>query len=91
MKRYIKLDANNKVIEVRESDSPRDGDIESNLGENGQIMQEDGTFITPPTEPVAVKPTLEEQITTLQQDNLILMDALASVYEQLLIMQTGGA
>lgn len=33
-----------------------------------------------------LKPTLEEQIEGLKQDNLILMDALATVFEEILML-----
>lgn len=57
----------------------------SNISE-GNFLGFDDRAIQSPTLP----PTKDEQIAILQQDNLIIMDALASVYEQLLIMQNGG-
>lgn len=90
MNRYICVNSDKKVISVRYGVSMALGEIQSDIGESGQIMLEDGTFINDPNEYIEIKPTLEEQIISLQQDNLILMDALASVYEQLLIMQSGG-
>lgn len=36
--------------------------------------------------PIEPQPTLQEQVSQLQQDNLILMDALATTFEQVLIL-----
>jgi len=88
LNRYIKLDSKNKVISIRYGSSIVEGEIQSVSGEIGQIMQEDGIFVDAPLEPIEVKPTLEEQIASLQQDNLILMDALATTYEAIAL---GGA
>lgn len=66
MSRFITLDSNNKVIGIRNGLSIVEGEIESDVGEIGQIMQGDGTFITPdpiPTEPVK---SLDEQILELK-------------------------
>lgn len=44
-------------------------------------------------EPTVPGPTLEEQIDSLKQDNLILMDALATTFEEILLLReqvTGG-
>lgn len=49
MGRYIKLDKNNKVISIRFGPSIVEGEIESETGALGQIMQPDGTFIDDPT------------------------------------------
>lgn len=84
MKRFIRLDEKNQVISVRFGSSILDGEIESEYGVNGQIMQEDGTFKDPVPVPVETQPTLEEKVAGLQQDNLILMDALASTFEEIL-------
>lgn len=35
--------------------------------------------------------TLEQKLERIEQDNLILMDALATVYEELLTLKDGGA
>jgi len=62
MNRYIKLDSNNKVIAVRYGPSIVEGEIQSDTGEIGQIMQPDGTFIDDPTPLPPPQPTIEEQI-----------------------------
>lgn len=60
--RFIRLDANNKVIGIRIGKSIVEGEIQSESGELGQIMQQDGTFITPEPEPTEQHPTLEDKI-----------------------------
>ena len=62
MKKYIILDENNEVKNIRFGTSIVDGEIESDIGEIGQVMQPDGSFITPETEPVEPQPTLEDKI-----------------------------
>ena len=76
MGRYIMINEENRVTGIRTGESAVVGEIESNTGQYGQIMQPDGTFITPEPIPVILTPTLEEQMAILQSDNLILMDAL---------------
>jgi hypothetical protein len=88
MKRFITLNENNTIVGIRTGISIVEGEIESVFGEIGQIMQLDGTFINPTIEPVVVKPTLEEQMIQLQQDNLILMDALAMTFEEVMMLRT---
>ena len=50
MNRYIRLDENNRVVSIRYGSEIVDGEIESNVGELGQIKQGD-TFVTPEPEP----------------------------------------
>lgn len=60
MGRYIKLE-NNKVISIRQGIEIVPGEIESENGELGQLMQLDGTFIDDPvTEPCPYNPTNAE-------------------------------
>lgn len=61
--RFILLDSNNVVISIREGKEISPGEIQSNIGENGQIRQSDGTFIWP--ESPAPTPTLEDKINYL--------------------------
>lgn len=63
MGRYILLNSENKVVQVRYGDSIRSdvGEIESETGEIRQIRQHDGTFIDPPNE----LEVLREQYTAL--------------------------
>lgn len=92
MKRFIKLNSNNEIIAIRQGESLIEGEIESDVGEIGDIMQSDGSFLTPEPNPILQKPTLEERMEQLQQDNLILMDALAVTFEEVLNLkaQLGG-
>ena len=62
MGRYVKVDENNRVTSIRLGKSIVDGEIQSDTGELGQIMQPDGTFITPDIELVEPVPTLEDKI-----------------------------
>lgn len=41
-------------------------------------------------EPIEPPETLEQKLARLEQDNLILMDALATVYEEILAIKSGG-
>jgi len=70
--RYIRLDGNNMVVTIRTGVEIVDGEIQSDTGECGQIMQPDGSFITP--EPLPQTPS---QLDILQStvDQLVL-DAL---------------
>jgi hypothetical protein len=49
----------------------------------------------PEPEPTPPQPTLEEQVAQLREDNLILMDALATTFEEVLMLReeinAGGA
>lgn len=82
--RFIRLDSENRVIFVRYGESIVEGEIKSDAGDPGDIRQPNGTFITPKAEPGNAKLTLEEQIEQLKIDNLILMDVLATIYEEMI-------
>lgn len=75
--RFITLDENNKVKLVREADQIVDGEIQSDIGEIGQIMKPDGTFVWPepePFEPEPYQPTnseIAQMISDLQADLII--------------------
>ncbi len=72
--KFIKLDENNKVIGTREGLSIVEGEIQSNTGEVGQIMQPDGTFVTPDPSPQPYSPTnaeIAQMISDLQADLVI--------------------
>lgn len=74
--RFILLDDNKIVIGTREGEFIASGEIESNLGEIGQVMQEDGTFKTPiPIEIAQIhEPTnaeIAQMISDLQADLII--------------------
>jgi hypothetical protein len=75
-KRYILLDSNNKVKAERYGPTIVEGEIESEIGEVGQIMQDDGTFIddlTPIEQPPSRMDLMQEQIDQL---TIMLGDAL---------------
>lgn len=77
MTRFITVNENNIVVGIRFGKNIVDGEIQSDIGEIGQIMQPDGTFITPepePVEPVPYMPTnaeIAQMISDLQADLLI--------------------
>lgn len=58
MGRYITL-SNNKIVGIRYGSAIVSGEIESETGELGQILQGDGTFIEDPTQMLV---TLEQKI-----------------------------
>ena len=58
--RYIRLDENNRIITVRIGAEIVSGEIESEFGECGDIMQPDGSFITPDLPPIIPQPNLAE-------------------------------
>lgn len=62
MGRYIRLDETNKVISVRYGSEIVEGEIESEIGEIGQIRREDGTFVDPPQEEPDEQLSLSERI-----------------------------
>jgi len=84
---FITLNDQNVVVAIRNGKEILDGEIKSEVGEVGQIMQTDGTFVTPKKPPTVTKPSLEEQMMQLQQDNLILMDALAMTFEEVMMLR----
>lgn len=53
MYKFIRLDENGKIVGVRYGSEIVDGEIRSNIGELGQIMQPDGSFID--GEPVLIE------------------------------------
>ena len=73
--RFIRLDENNRVISVRIGAEIVEGEIQSDIGECGQIMQADGTFVTP--EPPKPQETQLDRIETtldlllLRQEGII--------------------
>lgn len=80
--RFITI-KNNKVASVRNGTKKVKGEVESEKGEPGQILQEDGTFKNPEQE--KAKPTLQEEMEMLKEQNIILMDALATIYEKMIM------
>lgn len=65
MDKYIRLGENNQVIGIRFGTSIVEGEIQSDTGEIGQIMQPEGTFIDPEPAPVEPAPTLEDKVNYL--------------------------
>ncbi len=54
------------------------GNIMVNMGKESEIDN------------LVVSETLDDRLAKLEKDNLILMDALATVYEELLTLKSGG-
>lgn len=81
--RYIRLDENNKVSATREGQSIVEGEIESETGEIGQIMQPDGSFIDDPTPiiPPIPQPTNAE----IQDTQMAILSGIFDIY----MAQTG--
>lgn len=72
--RFIKLDKNGKVISVRIGTKKLNNEIQSDVGDLGQIMKEDGTFIDAPIEPIKPQTTIEEQILAENQYQTALLE-----------------
>lgn len=77
--RLITLNRENVVVGVRFGKSPVSSEVQSDIGEVGQIMQEDGTFITPVPEPSVPDPsvpdpTIEQQILYENQYQTMLLE-----------------
>ncbi len=70
MNRYIRLDENNRVISIRYGSEIVEGEIESDIGELGQIMQPDGTFVNPEPEPTRESNPVIERLDLLIQMQL---------------------
>ncbi len=66
--RFIRLDTNNTVIAVRQGVRIVDGEIQSDIGEIGQQLLDDGTFIDTTESTPETTITLEEKIDRLQDD-----------------------
>lgn len=76
--RFITLDENNRVIAIRNGKAIVDGEIQSHIGQLGQIRQEDGTFINDPTpiEPVIPEPTNRE----INDNLMVVMNGIVDIY-----------
>jgi len=68
--RYIRLNSTNKVIGIRYGSEIVEGEIESDIGELGQIMQPDGTFVNPEPEPTRESNPVIERLDLLIQMQL---------------------
>ena len=60
--RYISVNDEKVVTHVRYGDEKVEGEIESEQGELGQVMESDGSFTTPDEEPTEPQTTLEDKI-----------------------------
>jgi len=79
MGRYLLLDGNGAIKQVRTGEVIADGELESETGECGDILQPDGTFITPepvPSEPQPAQPTNQE----INDNLMIIMNGLTDIY-----------
>ena len=63
--RFITLNEQNKVVGVRDGKEIVEGEIESDIGQIGQIMQQDGTFISPEITTQIVESQLDRMENTL--------------------------
>lgn len=88
--RVVKVDINNYVIEeknVLDGYELKNKEFQSDNGEVGQILQPDGSFLTPEIVVVPTE-TLEQKIERLEQqirnDNLVQFEVLATIYEELI-------
>lgn len=73
--RVLKLDEHNNVVCIRYNASVLlDNEIESEQGELGQRMLEDGTFVDVPVDPIESEPSIEEQILTETQYQTVLLE-----------------
>lgn len=77
------------IVSVRHGSSILENEIQNDTGDLGQVMQDDGTFITPSINPTEPHETIEQKIERLEkqvsQDNLVLFEVLATIYEELLM------
>lgn len=71
--RIIKLNDNNVVVGLRDGTLLYENEIQSDTGVLGQIMQDDGTFIDPSTEPIERQPTLDDRLTSIENTLDILL------------------
>ena len=77
MLKFILLNSENVVISIRYGEEIASGEIKSDIGELGQIMQPDGTFINSEqviVEPQPNEPTnseIAQMISDLQADLII--------------------
>ena len=80
MPRYIRI-IDCIVDTVRNGVSPIEGEIESEIGECGQILQPNGTFITAEPIPIEPQPTLEEMQmqTLLNTEYLVIISELSNL------------
>lgn len=63
--RVITLDINNTIVGVKDvgnSYTLQSNEVESHIGELGQIMKQDGSFVNPSIAPTTPEPTLEDKI-----------------------------
>lgn len=67
MPRFVSVNEENMVVSTRIGPEIAPGEIESDLGECGDLMQTDGSFVTPEPEPYIEPPNpLEERVAALE-------------------------
>lgn len=74
--RIITLNENNKIVGVKKVGDNcilSFNDLISEVGEMGQIMQPDGTFIDAPTEPQPNTPSIEERVSAIEDTLLMII------------------
>lgn len=76
--RYIRLNENNKITSIRYGESIVNGEIESEFGELGQLMQHNGTFIDDPQDEIdrqnALKQARKSELIQLMVESNALRD-----------------
>lgn len=72
--RFVTLNKDNVVTSIRIAKEIVEGEIRSDVGELGQIMQSNGTFIDAPVEPIEPQATTEEQILAENQYQTALLE-----------------
>jgi hypothetical protein len=77
--RFIKLDKNNMIITVRTGLEIVENEIQSDIGECGDIMQEDGTFIN-----ATPLPQLPDKILVLQNTVTMLQDRIGVLQDKII-------
>lgn len=74
MGRYVRLDVDGRIISIRIGPSICDGEIETESGEMGDIIQPDGSFITPVPLPIEPILSIEDRLTEIENtQDLILL------------------
>lgn len=72
--RFVTLNEDNIVVSIRNGTKSIDGEFESEIGQIGQRMLEDGTFVDVPIESAEEIPSIEEQILTETQYQTALLE-----------------
>lgn len=79
--RYVTLNEDGVVISVRIGNNPVGDEMHSSSASIGQVMQPDGSFIYPVSDPVEHQPTPEDMQmqTLLNTEYLVIMSELTNL------------